>query len=46
MRKRMCIYVRLGHYAEEQKLTQHCKSTTQQLKKRKIKLMPEILWKK
>ena len=27
MRKRVCVYVWLGHCAVQQKLTQHCKST-------------------
>ena len=40
-RKRMYIYVSLGHFAVQQKLTEHCKSTTikkEKIKKQKIKL--------
>ena len=33
----MYIYVKLNHFAVQQKLTQHCKSTILQLKKKKEK---------
>ena len=36
MRKRMCIYVRLGHFAVQQKFTEHCKSTIKKKTKKKI----------
>ena len=35
MRKRMYVCVWLGHFAVQQKLVQHCKSTILQLKERK-----------
>ena len=31
----LCVYVSLNHFAIQQKLTQHCKSTILQLKKKK-----------
>ena len=44
VRKRMCIYGRLGHYAAQQKLTQHCKSTiTKKTKKKKKWQLPDTL---
>ena len=37
--EKMCIYVWLCHYAVQQKLAQHCKSTALRLKKKKKKRM-------
>ena len=41
IRKGMYIYVRLGHFAVQQKLVQHCKSTILQLKNKYIKKSKE-----
>ena len=38
MRKRMYIYVSLGHFAVEQKFTEHCKSTIME----KIKILKDL----
>ena len=35
-KKYICIYMRLGHYAVQQKLTQHRKSTTLSFKKQML----------
>ena len=35
MRKRIYIYVQLGHFAVQQKMKEHCKSTIIKLKKKK-----------
>ena len=44
IKKRMSIYVQLSHFAVQQKLTQHCKSTTLQFKKNQTTIPGFARW--